>query len=253
METRISKPVTTENHIPIVKLTGRNIEAWKQSLFSYLCLMKLKPYIEKSHEGDTVPEDELRARMAILSSLDETAQEKVQGCVSAFNMFQRIITIYSSGQADNADYLLRKLFSMKKESSDSMTEHFTKMDAVRMCLERIGTPIDNRIFMNQVILSLPAEYSVMADIWDSLPAAEKTVNRLLATICREESKQKDSIDSEAKALAARKMSLKERKRITNCAKCGLKGHWAKECETRPEDYVKKSTDQGGRSKNDYAL
>lgn len=249
MELRSAKQ--NEQQIAIVKLATKNVEAWKQSLQAYLCLKGLKEFIIKAHVGDSVPEGELQARIAILSSLNEDAQEKVQGCISAHSMYERIITIYSAGQSDNADFLLRKLFSMKKDPNDSITEHFTKMDGIRMCLERTGTPIIDKIFMNQVILSLPGEYSVMADIWDSLPDAQKTASKLLATICRQEAKLKDSVEADSKALVAKKLSIKERKRITHCAKCGLKGHWAKECQTKPEDFVKRPKD--GQSSGDYAL
>lgn len=232
--------------IPVVKLSTRNFVAWKSSINACLALKSLHSVISDPQVGQQDRSLELRARMVILASLDETAQERVQGCYTAYSMYQRILTLYGGAEVRNVGGLLRKFFSMKKQTKDTMAEHFTKMDGVRLALERVNQPLSDEIFMNQVILSLPAGYEVLREIWDVTPTEQRTIEELLGRICKREADLKLSEDSSA--LVMKKMSVAERKKITKCAKCGLKGHWAKECETKPEDYVKKEQSNSKDSK-----
>lgn len=226
-------------NIQLVKLTNKTYHAWRMSFVGYLNLKGMGGLVQDPLIAEQYREAELRARQALLSSLDETALERIQGCSTVYDIFQRIVTLYGDAESRNVPALLRKFFSMKKESKDTMTEHFTKMDGIRLALDRANSPMSADIFMNQVILSLPAGYEVLIEVWDNTPAEKKTIEELLTRICRREADLKQKFEPSHALVMRSKMSIEERKKVTRCGKCGLKGHWARECETKPEDYVKK--------------
>lgn len=237
--TQVVSP-TDDTKVPLVKLSNANYPAWRRSIVSYFHLKNLTNFIGTDQAATQDQNNEYRAMLILLGTLDEKHQVKVQGCSTAYEVFKRIETLYVDYGKANAARLLRNFFSYKKVKADKMCDYISKMENMKNELLRAGQSLNDEIFMSQLISNLPKGYETMIAIWDAKLPEERKVSDLVSAILirEEELRRTDDEDQQVYAAFKRRMTIEERKKITNCAKCGEKGHWARECSAKPKEVSK---------------
>lgn len=225
--------VRKEETLAVISLERDNYATWEKNLLTIFKIKKFDKYL--TEDGSDSDDNELRARNIILSSVDNSVQSEIIGCKTAKQMWERIKLIKSKQSSARIGPTLRQFFSIKLRKLKDVHEHIATMEKLKSDLLNLGTRIDDEIFINQIIASISdTELKIIADVWDLLPQSEQTVQKLISRILAKaaELEEKETVES-ANALTAKRMSIKERKKVTRCAKCGRKGHWARECRIRP--------------------
>lgn len=262
------QPVITSGiRVPI--LDGTNFKNWKMMIDGSLELRGLHGIVTGEIEVTRANRGaELQAKMAILETLNDAHLTMVNNCETSKEIMDRLCLTYADKSAANIGRMLKKYYGYKLQPGDSMSAHLSKMELMRKELESVDQPQTDEVFINQVLSTLPSEYGMLKEIWDNNHPDQKTIANLFSRILKKEedlSEQKQSSDSNRALLVSKsgnykkksyeknynernpnernqneQMTIEERKKITRCAKCGSKGHWARECKTKPENYRSKT-------------
>lgn len=223
--------------ISLVKLSDKNFPVWKSSIINLFNLTDLIDHLQAPITDGERANEEIKAQLYLMGTLNERTQLRVQGCATAFDMMQRIMLLHENYSQANVGRLLQKFFSYQKESVDSMADLIGKLEHMKDELKALGQPQTDMVFMSRIISCLPAGYETLKEIWEATDTQRQTVPSLVSRILKRE-EELATDQKTANLLAARKMlTIEEKKKVTKCAKCGHKGHWARECETEPEDYI----------------
>lgn len=228
--------------VNLIRLSQRNFPIWKACLEDAFKLAGLYNHLIDEKAAAEEPTQELRAKLKLISSLDEKTQIQIQGCGSAMSMMQRITALNENYTQATVGQLMIKFFNEPKQKNESMGDYLSKLEFMRNELAMLGQPQSDEVFMSKVLSTLPRGYETFKEIWNASSPGMKNVQTLISRLIEkeEEIRKTASKDSAGEALRA-SMSIEERKKRTKCAKCGHKGHWAKECSTKPEDFAKKSS------------
>lgn len=235
----------------IPMLREDNFALWKMMIYD---LLRLKGLWHVMSENPEATEAEmLRTKLTILSTIEPKQAQHVQHCDTPRAMLQTLNGIYDDKHKADKGRLLKKFFNYQLDQNDSMSIHISKMEFLRSELTTIKQPITNEMFIMQLLSTLPPAYDSMKDIWEATDPERKTVKEITSRIL---SKEEDlSRESEGVAFAAKSRfeSIAEKKKRTKCAKCGQKGHWARECEAEPDDHVHRGAAKFATTGNDKSL
>lgn len=243
-------------HFKIPMLREENYSLWRRMILDLMSIKGLS--LVFNNEKDASDIDIKKAKLTILGNMEPKQALHIQHCSSPKEMILTLDAIYDDKCKANGGRLLKKFFCLQLDPKESMSVHMSKMEFLRNELKANQQPISDDIFIMQLLSTLPPAYDNMKDIWESTDPARKTVGELKSRIL---SREEDlGQQSEGNALAARGKfgggkfeSIEDRKKRTKCAKCGQKGHWAKECEAEPDDYVQRGNAKLAKSENDKSV
>lgn len=225
---------------PKIILNSTNFVIWKSFTEDLFKLKGLEQHISDEEAASKDTRNELKAKLCLASTLDEKMLLKIQGCKSTYEMMQRIIILHENFTRATVGRLLMKFYSEQRKKSESMGEYLSRIEHMRNELAALGQPQTDEAFICKILSNLPRGYETFKQIWDvSNPEMKSVPNLIMRIMEREEDIKKSHENEKGEALATR-LSIEERKKRTKCAKCGQKGHWAKECSTKSEEYLKRS-------------
>lgn len=222
-----------KQEISIFKLDKDNYSMWKRHVMTVFDLKGISKYLKTSCASNE--KGELLARSLILSSVSQKWMADINGCKTAYDMWQRLADINGEQVEASLMSTIRQFYSMKHHGMD-MSTHIGIMETMRQQLESMGEPVSDRTFCGILLNSLKSGYEILQQTWDMTPAAEKTPSKLISKLLALHSQIQEAERTEVALVARGRMSIEERKKNSTCAKCGHKGHWAKECRTKPENY-----------------
>lgn len=248
------------------KLNGKNYSSWKSMLTTYLELNDLYDTVFGSDDVVVEKYTELRARLVIQETLDEKHRMQTQNCKTSKEIIRRLTKTYAEATRANLSTILQKYYTFKKAPEDDMSSHLAKLEVMRSELAELGQEQTDDMFIYRILETLPKEYELLKMMWDNAPTELQTVPEIQSRILRQERKLRDTAEATriTEALMVSKpstdksqkyKSIQERKKHTHCAKCGYKGHWARECKTKPENYAKKpdSDDTKGQASQEKEI
>lgn len=104
-----------------------------------------------------------------------------------------------------------------------------KLKELRSALENLGERFTEDFFNVILINSLPPEYGNFLDQWEMAHPSMKTTEFLLSILQQKEQSfaQNNMLAMVTKNRDWNSMTPEEKKRVSKCKRCGLKGHWAK--------------------------
>lgn len=242
--------INPASNINIPKLTGKNYLNWKSIMTDMIIIRGLENVVFKREENRML---NLHAKLLIKSALDDTHLAEVRSYEQAYEMWNHLSRMCIGANSCDVAMLVRKFYNFNYTPDDNMVTHLEKLSTMREQLKDVDQAPTDEVFIDRIIQTLPSEYDRLKESWDYMHSSQKTIKELKQRILSIEEKQKHEklepiqqayvVHNQAVHNRPRRTSIEERKRLTHCAKCGHKGHWAAECHTRPENYVNKDYQQ----------
>jgi len=190
--------------------------------------------------------------MVILSSTMQASQlEYLLICETSHEMWKKLSSLHEQKSETNKLYLMSRFHDYKMASSDTVAQHFAKIENMVRQLTDLGENVSDITIMAKVLNSLPAKYSAFVTAWES---ANQTLDRLRERLVKEESRM-TILDETTGALAAmsttsgkneqktlKKQKIRSKKDMT-CHYCQKPGHFQKNC------FKKKKESQASEEKS----
>ena len=254
-------PTQPNANIAIPKLTGKNYLNWKSIMTDLIILRGFDKVVFKKEDHAM---NNLHAKLLIKSALDETHLAEVREYTQAHEIWRHLSRMCIGTNSSDIAMLVRKFYGYKHMPGDNMATHLEKLSNMREQLKDVDQAPTNEVFIDRILQTLPSDYDRLKYNWDFMHSSQRTTQELKARILaiEEKTKQERPIREQQAFLIRRQQNgpskgksgdrprgrIEDLKKRTNCAKCGHRGHWAKECKTKPENYVKQPS-QSSNEKN----
>jgi len=196
-----------EDSVKITKLCAENWPLWKFQMKVILNSLEVgsiisgdwtKPSlpIKKSSESETNEEAKIRwqkqanawlkadgkCQKLIVTSVDDGPLQYLINCETAFEMWEKLLSIYEQKSEASIHLLQQKFFSYSKEPTDDMSTHISKLVNLGRKLNLAGEPVTDNMVMTKILMTLPNEYNHFYSAWDSISVESKTVNNLTSRL-----------------------------------------------------------------------
>ena len=232
-------------HFNVPKLTGRNYLNWKSFMTD---IIELKGFAGAVFQNGGDATLNLQAKILLKSSLDDAHLSEVRNLASAYEIWNYLSRMCLGTNSSDVATLVNKFYGYKYQPGDSIETHLEKLTTMREQLNSVGQMPTDEVFIDRIMQTLPSDYDSIKTGWLFMHKDQKTVLglKVLLTNMQEKIKASQQELSNQAFMVNRgprrgtPEHIGEQKRRTTCGKCGRKGHWAKECRTRPENYVKQA-------------
>ena len=203
---------------------------------------------------DSWHQKEAQVRELIYNTVDNSTFLQIKGEKTAAALWKKLTSIHGNKGAQFEEYLLGKLQTARYSESDEMRTHLQSMNTLRERLAEIGSPISDVQFNAYIrtSLSLTTRYQPLLTTLSTTARQTKTPissNDLIWHLVEEANtaKLEASVNKAHAALAAahgranrgsssnggkgrdEKGKDKEKKSVTRCTNCKLKGHTKESC------------------------
>ena len=243
----------SEKWTNITKLTEGNYLRWKRQV---LIILEGSELLDVTNGRAAAPDPsdgtyaawrkkDLEAQALILSSCDDTNQDTIADAASSKEMWDKLASIHSDTSALNQAETMARFYSYQIKEGESLIVAYQELERLAKEIRNMGENISDKAIIAKIISVLPKKHEALRKAWASVPIDLQTMASLLTRLKQEERERVKEADGKTEAESARafasqhhgekknfqKMSIADRKKITKCAKCGKKGHWAKECRS----------------------
>ncbi|KAL4118876.1 hypothetical protein QTP88_011758 [Uroleucon formosanum] len=191
-----------------------------------------------------------KCQKLIVTSVDDGPLQYFINCEIAFDMWEKLLSIYEQKSEASIHLLQQKFFSYSMEPTDDVSTHISKLVNLGRKLSLAGELVTDNMVMTKMLMTLPNEYNHFYSAWDSISAESKTVNNLTSRLLIEESRiqqNKGEVGGQEKssALSAKFQNKSSgingtygkgkkefiTKNKVNCFYCGKIGHYKRECKS----------------------
>ncbi|XP_008189660.1 uncharacterized protein LOC103311734 [Acyrthosiphon pisum] len=152
--------------------------------------------IKKSPETETTEEAKARwqkhtnawlkadgkCQKIIVTSVDDGPLQYLINCESAFEMWEKLLSIYEQKSEASKHLLQQQFFSYSREPTDRMSMHISKLVNLGRKLSVAGEQVSENMVMTKILMTLPKEYNHFYSAWDSVPTGSKTINNLTSRV-----------------------------------------------------------------------
>lgn len=246
-------------HLDIPKLKGANYLNWKSVMEDLIELKGLESVIFEKKDSKEL---NLRAKILLKSALDEKHLAEVRSYGLAHEIWSHLSRMCIGANSNDVAMLVRQFYTYVYQPGDDMNTHLEKLSTMKLQLETVKQGPTDEVFIDRILQTLPEQYQKLKDNWDYLHTDQKTVAELKSRAIKieHELKQSEQVPAVRAFLSGKpnkygqqkfkNQSIEERKKITNCSKCGIRGHWARECHTKPENYANKRIDKARANRSE---
>lgn len=230
----------------VIVLNDRNWETWKFQMSITLKSKKLYDCIEKPLDEKSDGEKDNRAQELIATRVEEKVLAYLLSCQSAYDMWQKLCTVYESQSKVSVHLLQQKFYNLKYEPP--IVSFISKTEDIVSKLKIQGEEISEKMIITKIIMSLPDDYRHFSSAWESVTEKEQTLQNLTARLLIEEERiLKDDSEPQMTTALLAKGSFKRnsqnqyhKKEEVSCFQCGKVGHFKKDCRLRKCNYCGKT-------------
>ncbi|KAK9703039.1 hypothetical protein QE152_g29565 [Popillia japonica] len=131
-------------------------------------------------------EDNAKAMLLISTSMEFSQLQTVVACKKAAEMWDRLKTIHEQRSSVNKITLKQQFFSYKMSSTDSISQHISKIESLAQALSDVGEPVSDVDKIAKVLGSLPPKNGAFVTVWDSYDENKQTFQNLTSRLLKEE-------------------------------------------------------------------
>lgn len=189
-------------------------------------------------------EKDMEALQLIVLNVSDQIAYKIANCRTSRAMLDRLVCLYGTKTEMNMEVMRRKLFTCTFDESKSVVENCMEILSIGDELSNGGEPVPESWMMTRILKMLPSRLAHFRTSWDNVPAIDKSLTTMIERLRLEDDRQHDETGepeaSSSNALMAKKCKKQQGKSPNkkdkgqgNCYKCGLKGHFRKDCQNKP--------------------
>ena len=196
-----------------------------------------------------------KCQKVIVTSVESGPMQYLINCGSAYEMWEKLLSVYEQKSEANMYLLQQKFFGYVKDPTDNISAHISKLEKLTNDLRLAGENITDNMLITKILMTLPNSYQHFYSAWDSMQSENKTINNLTSRLLLEESRlvqqsNKCNIDVEKSSAFTTKSQNKSSwkngsqkkgknnfssssntKKIGPCFYCGKVGHIKRECRS----------------------
>ena len=238
-----------KDSLPAVILGQHNFGRWKRLITSVLMSKGVFDVVDGTR---TLPadaaaraewyQDDARAQVILISSLDEEHERFVRGCTAGRDIWTTILRLKESTSQPSIHLAWQELHAVSWDGRGSIAGYLARITEAVERLKSLGKSVDAECVMGKILVSLPAEFAAFRQTWNltKLGASGVTLLDLQTALLAVEADMKasspgkaDEDSGEALAAAGRKKGKGKKKHLDKthmeCFSCGKKGHFKSEC------------------------
>lgn len=225
---------STETNRSVKKLLGRqNYDTWKVYAKSYLVIHGLWIYTQKELGVEATAaekENDLKAWSELNLLVDESVLSYIIDTVTAKQAWDSLQSAFEDSGLCRKVELLTQLVQLTLSKCVSVEDYVNRMTMLSSKVKRTGLKLDDEVIASLLLAGLPEEHTplVMAIENSSTKLTIENVKTLLL--------QEPRLNSEADTRDADALFMNSKRHKAHavtkfrCHKCGLIGHFAKECK-----------------------
>jgi len=184
--------------------------------------------------------DDIKAQMIISHTMADDQIGHIARATSSTEMWTTLSSLYSDMSAANKSLLYGKFFEYRGGKQDTAMKIYTDLTEIRQELEGSGGAMNDNMFIQKVLSSLPSRYSDFKNAWFSIRTVDQTVATLMGRL-----KMADLLASNGHAGRSEEEQESSsvaynvrRGKGSSCHHCNQPGHWKRECPERKQENSK---------------
>lgn len=246
----------------IQRLTGANWVTWKWQILNILAAKGLKVVLTTT---TATPEQEVRARQIISSTLDQKVVNKVVHCETSTEIWACLQSIYENKTSFALTELISKMNSYRMKSLVDVENGISEIRSLAVQIQNMGGCIDRNTVESAILRALPKSFTSFITSWTFLDENKRSLDNLQAHIMRNVQILRADEKPTDKALVAQKVggggqqnnkfgnkkSFGENKKFNGtCHYCKKQGHMIKDCRKRKNSESTQSKTSSSGKEND---
>lgn len=185
----------------IQRLTGANWVTWKWQILNILAAKGLKVVLTTT---TATPEQEVRARQIISSTLDQKVVNKVVHCETSTEIWACLQSIYENKTSFALTELISKMNSYRMKSLVDVENGISEIRSLAVQIQNMGGCIDRNTVESAILRALPKSFTSFITSWTFLDENKRSLDNLQAHIMRNVQILRDEKPTD-KALVAQKV------------------------------------------------
>lgn len=151
---------------------------WKRKIPLHLKIRGLHHCVNSDFDTNTKKGEKLddSAVEAILNVLDDAIAEKVYCCLTAAEIWVRLLSIYENQSSCNLSKLLDEYHTLGKTNEMKIEDHLGKVQALANQISELGRKQSKE---NEMLSGLPGCYNSFRSAWDSASEEKQTKEELV--------------------------------------------------------------------------
>lgn len=186
------------------------------------------------------------AQRVIVTSIDRKYVNLILNCTNSCEMYKKVCSLFEGEDDLQVQELLEEFHTFKYKKDQTMTDFIGAMDVLVYKLKSLKQTMSDEMVMSRLLLALPdyltnAQFPMM---WDSVTAADRTLDKLKLRLLKEETRFKNrkpeipvafqttSNQKDFKKTGAVGDGAQSRTATVKCHNCSGFGHYARECPSK---------------------
>lgn len=173
-------------------------------------------------------------------------------CTTSNEMWVQLHSVFESKSQTNIHLLQQQWYTLNRDPADKMSTHISiKIQDLSHKLKAMGETISDGMIMNKMLMTLPQNLKHFISAWESTSDDQRTIQNLIPRLVTEESRiQTDECNQNTALLVTKrtgkgnfkKFNKSKSSKPERCYDCGNKGHWRKECWSKPKSVNSDNTE-----------